>query len=147
MPSTVNRAYRGTDYLLGILTLVMASLLLFSVARFLQPARIHPVSPGSFLFIAGLDDIASGEALPFVLEDMPWLLVRSGDDITAVSGYCTFRGARIWWNEEEKVFMCKSHGCIFGHRGNPLHGPAISPLETLRIRIVSDRVYGARDVL
>lgn len=146
MPSYSSHAYRGTDYLLGILILLMAGLLLYWTGRFLQPVRLPPASPGSYHFIAKLDDIAPGMALAFEIEGRPWLLVRTEGGLTAVSGYCTYRGSRIQWDPRNQVFLCEGHGCIFGHRGDLIHGLATSPLETLRLRIIADRIYGARDL-
>lgn len=147
MSSATSHAYRGTDYLLGILVLLLTCLLLYWTARFLQPVQLPPASPGSYHFIAGLDDLAPGSALAFELEGRPWLLVRTGDIVVAVSGYCTYRGSRIHWDPVDQIFQCEGHGCIFGHRGNLIHGLATAPLETLRIRIVDDRIYGARKLL
>ena len=145
MPSSASHAYRGIDYLLGILILLLAGLLLFWTGRFLQPVRLPPASPGSYHFIASLDDVAPGTAFAFELEGRPWLLARSQDNLTAVSGYCTYRGSSIKWDLRNQVFLCEGHGCTFGHRGNLIHGLATSPLETLRVRTIGNRIYGARD--
>ena len=147
MPSTASQSYRGTDYLLGILVLLFASLLLFWTARFLQPVRLPPVSPGSYHYIAHVNDIAQDTAFSFELEGRPWLLVSTAGDITAVSGYCPFRGSRVQWDPANSVFICDGHGCTFGHRGHLINGLATSPLESLRIKIVDDRIYGARSRL
>jgi Rieske Fe-S protein len=125
--------------------MVMASLFLFAAARFLQPVRLPVATPGSYHYIADKDDLAPGEALAFDLEGMPWLLTSSHGDITAVSGYCTFRGSRVRWDQENNVFLCEGHGCTFDRRGHIIHGLATSSLETLKLRIVGDRIYGARD--
>lgn len=145
MPSSTSQAFRGTDYLLGILTLLLGGLLLFQTAAFLHPVRLPPASPGSYHYIARLDELAPGTALEFDLENHPWLLVRTTAGITAVSKHCTYRGSMVQWDTENSVFLCEGHGCIFGHRGQLLGGLAASPLETLRIRISNGRVYGARD--
>ena len=145
MPSSTSHIYRGADYLLGILTLTLGGLLLFWAASFFQPVHLPPVSPGSFHYIARLDDIAPGTAITFDLEKRPWLLVRTrGGDITAVSGYCTYRGSRIRWDPANGIFLCQGHGSTFGRRGHLISGLAPSSLETLRIRVVDDRIYGAR---
>ena len=145
MPSSTSHMSRGADYLLGILAFLLGGLLLFWAASFMQPVRLPPASPGSYHYITHLDDIAPGTAISFDIENHPWLLVRTRDgDITAVSGYCTYSGSRIWWDPDNQVFLCQGHGSIFGHRGHLIHGLAPSPLETLDIRIVDDRIYGAR---
>ncbi|UCF88403.1 MAG: Rieske 2Fe-2S domain-containing protein [bacterium] len=144
MPSSHKSAYRGTDYLLGILVLLAAGLLLIWTARYLQPVRLPPLSPGSYHFIARLDDVAPGSSLSFMLEGRPWLLARRESEIMAVSGLCTFRGSKILWDEDNQVFLCEGHGCTFGYRGHRIQGLAADPLETLRIKIVGERIYGAR---
>jgi len=145
LPSSASHAYRGTDYLLGILILLLAGLLLFWTGRFLQPVRLPPASPGSYHFIASLDDVAPDTAFAFELERRPWLLAISRGNLTAVSGYCTYRGSSIKWDPRNQVFLCEGHGCTFGHRGNLIHGLATSPLETLKIKVIGNRIYGARD--
>jgi nitrite reductase/ring-hydroxylating ferredoxin subunit len=145
LPSSASHAYRGTDYLLGILILLLAGLLLLGTGRFLQPVRLPPASPGSYHFITQLDNVAPGTALAFELEGRPWIMARTQNYVTAVSGLCTYRGSRIQWDPLNQVFLCEGHGCTFGHRGDLIHGLATSPLESLRIRIIDDRVYGARD--
>ena len=147
MPSSSSLVGRSADYLLGILFLLLVSLLLFWTCSFLQPGRLPPASPGSYHFIAQLNDIAPDTALLFELENRPWLLARTKGALTAVSGYCSYRGSRIRWDSNNQVFLCEGHGCTFGPRGNLINGLATSPLETLGIRIVADRIYGARGKL
>ncbi|MCJ7500605.1 Rieske 2Fe-2S domain-containing protein [bacterium] len=144
MPSSASHVYRGTDYLLGILILLLAGLLLFWTGRFLQPVRLPPASPGSYHFIASLDDVAPDTAFAFELEGRPWYLARTQGNLTAVSGYCTYRGSRIKWDPRNQVFLCEGHGCTFGLRGNLIRGLATSPLETLKIKVIGNRIYGAR---
>jgi len=146
LPSSIRHAHRGTDYLLGILILLLASLILFWTGRFLQPVRLPPASPGSYHLIASQDNVAPGTAFAFELEGRPWLLVRTDDNLTAVSGYCTYRGSSIKWDLHNQVFLCEGHGCTFGHRGKIIHGLATSPLETLRIRTIGQSIYGARNL-
>ena len=145
MSSSANYAYRVTDYFLGILILLLAGLLLFWTGLFLQPVQRPPASTGSYHFIDRLDNIAPGTAIAFELEGRPWLLARTRDYLTAVSGNCTYRGSRIKWDPDNRVFVCEGHGCTFGHRGDLIHGLATSPLETLKMRIIGDRIYGARE--
>ena len=138
--------HRGANYLLGLLVLILAGLLIFWTGRFLQPTHLPPVSPGSYHFIGTLEDIAPGTALSFELEGRPWLLIRRGGEVAGVSGLCTYRGSRIRWETRHQLFLCEGHGCVFDPGGNPLQGLATSPLENLKIRIVGDRIYGARDL-
>lgn len=144
MFSSASYEYRGTDYLLGLLILIFGGLLLFWSGRFLQPVRLPPASPGSYHYIASVDSVAPGTAIAFELEGRPWLLARTAGSITSVSGYCSFRGSRVRWDPVNRLFVCDGHGCTFGHRGDLIHGLATSPLETLDVKIIDGRMYGAR---
>ena len=144
MSSSASNSYRGTDYLLGIGILLFVGLILVWTGRYLQPSHLPPASPGSYHYITRLESIAPGTAMAFELEGRHWLLARMGEDITSVSASCTYRGSRIRWDPDSRLFVCESHGCVFGPRGNPIHGLATSPLEALTIRIIEGRIYGAR---
>ena len=146
MSSPASRAYHFTDYLLGILMLILAGTLIFWAARFLQPVRLPPAPPGSYHYIARLDDISPSIAYEFDLEGRPWLLAKTRNGVTAVSGECTFRGSNIRWDHRQQLWVCEGHGCTFGYRGIPIAGLATSPLEKLKIRIIDERIYGARDL-
>ena len=82
---------------------------------------------------AGLDRIAPGHGA----------LVRAGAQkiaafrdeagaLHAFSAACTHAGCLVRWNALERCWDCPCHGSQFGVDGEPLNGPAISPLAPWR---------------
>lgn len=53
--------------------------------------------------------------------------------IHAVSAVCTHMGCLLGWNPIDLSWDCSCHGSRFAAHGAVLHGPAIEPLETVRI--------------
>ena len=58
-------------------------------------------------------------------------LVRSGEEVYALSLVCTHLGCTV--NVGEEQLSCPCHGSLFDLRGNVLKGPADRPLRRLKI--------------
>ncbi len=145
-PSTAP-TYRGADYILGVLTLILAGVILYSVGAFLQPDRLPPPARGTFQPVIHEDDLIAGMPLELILDGQPWFLMTYDGHISAVSGTCTYRGSRLSWRRDTHVYQCNAHGCLFDYNGNVLGGLATAPLERLQVRIIAGEVFAARERL
>lgn len=91
------------------------------------------------------DWIKGGEAeSPAHIAPGEGALVRRGMTLYAVhrpvegalqvlSAKCTHLGCAVHWNSAEKSWDCPCHGSRFSTSGEPLHGPAVSPLAILSL--------------
>ncbi|MDF1536304.1 MAG: Rieske 2Fe-2S domain-containing protein [bacterium] len=143
MTSPARSTYRWTDYLLGLLILIAAGAVFYPTVRFLQPGQTPPVLSGTLIPAANLEEIPPGQALEIEYASTPWILVKKGHEIVALSGVCTYRGSELVWDAGRNVLVCSGHGCTFDRHGNVLWGLATRPLETLPVRIEGNRVHVA----
>jgi nitrite reductase/ring-hydroxylating ferredoxin subunit len=66
-------------------------------------------------------------------ESHQFFLVRSGERLYACSSICTHRRAVL--EPEGTALVCPRHGSRFDVRGEPVKGPASTPLPRLAIRV------------
>ena len=70
------------------------------------------------------------------IPEIPALLIHTESGFTALSLTCTHLGCTLELNETG--FACPCHNSSFDARGNVTHGPAVKPLQVLRIEITED---------
>ncbi|MBE0672552.1 MAG: Rieske (2Fe-2S) protein [Anaerolineales bacterium] len=85
-------------------------------------------------------DIGSADNYPLgsrtSIPEIPALLIHTESGYTALSLTCTHLGCTLEPNETG--FACPCHNSSFDEAGNVIHGPAVKPLQVLRIEITDD---------
>jgi len=86
-------------------------------------------------------DLGSVENYPLgsrtSIPEIPALLIHTESGFTALSLTCTHLGCTLEPNETG--FACPCHNSAFDVDGNVTHGPAVTPLQVLRIEITEDK--------
>jgi Rieske Fe-S protein len=67
-------------------------------------------------------------------------LVKSGENVTALSSTCTHLGCRVSWDGEAKQLKCPCHGGVYDRTGAVIAGPPPAPLATLMTRVEGNQV-------
>ncbi len=67
-------------------------------------------------------------------------IVRSGQQLYALSPVCSHLGCLVNWNYNKKEFQCPCHGGRYDIQGRVLGGPPPKPLTRLPLRIEKDSV-------
>lgn len=70
------------------------------------------------------------------IPEIPALLIHAESGFTALSLTCTHLGCTVESNENG--FVCPCHNSAFDADGDVIHGPAVKPLQVLRIEITDD---------
>ena len=101
---------------------------------------------------APLDDLVDDEPTPVtirvtredgysqVVDRQVLFLVKTGEQVTALSSTCTHLGCRVSWNASEGVLRCPCHGGVFDRRGAVKAGPPPAPLAAIETRVEGNRV-------
>lgn len=89
--------------------------------------------------LARLEDLPDGQSTVVSAADgTPFLLTRSGGEVTALSASCTHQGCAV--RVEGSAAACPCHGSRFAlPEGAVLQGPATQPLPAVQVE-VSDGV-------
>ncbi len=72
------------------------------------------------------------------IPEIPALLIHAESGFTALSLTCTHLGCTLEANESD--FACPCHNSAFDSDGNVTHGPAVKPLQVLRIEIGEENI-------
>ena len=70
------------------------------------------------------------------IPEIPSLLIHTESGFTALSLTCSHLGCTLEPNETG--FVCPCHNSSFDAQGNVTHGPAVKPLQILRIEITEN---------
>ena len=106
---------------------------IFLVSRFLTPIHVFNISRR--IKIGKMSDFPLGTSLHFPSENI--FLFHTPDGLYAVSGRCTHLGCSITMDADG--FSCPCHGAKFSNLGEVKEGPALRPLEWIRLEKDSSR--------
>jgi Rieske Fe-S protein len=67
-------------------------------------------------------------------------LIKTNDQVTALSSTCTHLGCRVAWDAEAALLKCPCHGGRFDRNGAVKAGPPPAPLARFPTRIESGQV-------
>lgn len=85
--------------------------------------------------LGSVDDYPLGSRTS--IPEIPALLIHTESGFTAISLTCTHLGCTVEANENG--FACPCHNSAFDLNGNVMHGPAVKPLRSLRIKITDEK--------
>lgn len=101
---------------------------------------------------ATMDDLIDGEPTPVSIRRAQTdgyrqtvnrevvFLIKSKDQVTALSSTCTHLGCRVSWDAEAALLKCPCHGGKFDRNGAVKAGPPPAPLARFPTRIESGQV-------
>ncbi|WP_166824302.1 non-heme iron oxygenase ferredoxin subunit [Thalassoroseus pseudoceratinae] len=93
--------------------------------------------------VATPDEIAPGNRKSLVVDDLPALLIRVGDDYFCIEDTCTHDGGEMTDGPvQDKEIVCPRHGARFSlETGAALCMPATEPIRTFEVDIRDDGIY------
>lgn len=95
---------------------------------------------------AEADELAAGDRKSILIDDVPALLLRIGDDYYAIEDVCTHDGQPLTDGPlHDCQITCPRHGARFDLKtGAALCMPATEPVATFRVDVRADGVYVER---
>ncbi|RSM81688.1 non-heme iron oxygenase ferredoxin subunit [Kibdelosporangium aridum] len=97
----------------------------------------------SFVKVCAYGEVPKAGAIAVRVDDTPVAVVRSGENLYAVSDICSH--AEVSLSEGEIVddtIECWMHGSCFDLRtGKPTNPPAFQPIDTYRVKVQDGDVY------
>jgi 3-phenylpropionate/trans-cinnamate dioxygenase ferredoxin subunit len=93
--------------------------------------------------VAAVKEIAPGGRLSILVDDVPSLLIRSGDEFFAIEDVCSHDGQPLTNGPvEDCSITCPRHGAKFDLRsGKPLCMPAIEPIDTFEVVVRDGEIF------
>lgn len=106
------------------------------------PHNLYPKPPNEFTDVLGSDELRDGKPVVVEVGRVPAMLVRHNGEIFAVDAWCPHAGGPLADGKVEgDVVECPWHQSRFCLRdGNPLQGPAASPLRTFEVKEEQGRI-------
>ncbi len=89
-----------------------------------------------FVAVSASDDVKEGQLVASVVNNQPVVIIRSNQNLYAVSGVCSHAYSELADGElEGERLYCSLHFACFDIRtGVPLEGPTDRPLRTFEVK-------------
>ena len=96
-----------------------------------------------FLELATVDEIPPGGRKPVVVDEVPALILRVGDNFYCIEDTCTHDGGQMTNGPLiDKEIVCPRHGARFDIvTGKALCMPATEPIATFEVQVREGKVY------
>lgn len=96
-----------------------------------------------FQRVASIAEIPPGGRLSVIVDDIPVLLLRAGDEFYAIEDVCTHDGQPLTTGRFKDLSIeCPRHGARFDVRtGKPLCMPATEPVAVYRVKVENGEVF------
>ena len=93
--------------------------------------------------VAAVSEIAPGGRKSILVDDVPALLIRIGDEYFAIEDVCSHDGQPLTNGPLSNCSItCPRHGARFDLRtGQPQCMPAIEPIETFEVQVRDGGIY------
>jgi len=97
--------------------------------------------PTDWTPVATAEEAREGALTPASADGLELVLVRRGDQISALVDRCSHRGCALHAGRlEDGTIVCACHGSTFRPDGTIVRGPATSPQRSLEVRVTEGRV-------
>ena len=93
--------------------------------------------------VASVKDVPDRGRLSILVDDLPSLLIRIGNDFYAIEDVCSHDGQPLTNGPIDNCSItCPRHGAKFDLRtGQPLCMPAIEPISTFEVQVRDGEIY------
>jgi cytochrome b6-f complex iron-sulfur subunit len=128
------------DFSIFFSMLVLAGGTIYPMLRYLWPSKEATEGGGTPTISIALEELGVGDAVIKKLLGKPVIIVRTEDEVHALSAVCTHLGCIVKWEKDTQRLICPCHIATFDLRGNVTGGPAPSPLLTTEAKISGEQI-------
>jgi len=149
-PEDIHRR-RFLSRIMAVIQTVMGATVAFVVGRTVVGPALG-AKRTNWWSAATMADLVDGEPVPVTIRRAQTdgyrqtvnrevvFLIKSNDQVTALSSTCTHLGCRVAWDAEAALLKCPCHGGRFDRNGVVKAGPPPAPLAKFPTRIESGQV-------
>src|SRR3990172_1807534 len=128
------------DFSIFASLMVLAGGTIYPIIRYLWPSKEGADGGGTPTISIPLGELGNGEAVITKLLGKPVIVVRTNNEVHALSAVCTHLGCIVKWDKTTQRLICPCHVATFDLRGNVTGGPAPSPLLAVEAKIVGEQI-------